>query len=362
MESDLRKLAVRTINEYIHEIEYAGTLVLAYKYGGCVNYINASKLCKDDGKEFFHWIENKKSQSLIDCLFTHINFGMTREEIEKANIGLPMSEHQKVREVLIKVQGGSNVEIRGTYVHQHLLPHIMCWLSPAFAIKVSEIVNRYYIDEKDKKIFSLEITLAEIKDQNKKILSELEDVNSRLDETQATNERNEDKLILLTNGIETLSVNEISRDQYCTKPINKSMIEVLVISTIHILLNNRKKRIIIINRAQSRNYKTTRDRMISRILKRPEHNNHVKCNPFITPHIILEDANVIQTWASFKFANRENISVENGIITILRKDFKLIESICSYIGIQRKPIDQLQKEYEALLRCKDSEEEEESFD
>jgi hypothetical protein len=101
--------------------------------------------------------------------------------------------------------------------------------------------------------------------------------------------------------------------------------------------------------------------MISRILKKQELNNHVKCDPFITPHIILEDPNVIQTWASFKFANKENISVENGIISILRKNFKLIGSLCSFIGIQRKPIDQLQKEYEALLKCKDSEEEE-SFD
>jgi hypothetical protein len=104
-----------------------------------------------------------------------------------------------------------------------------------------------------RKIFSLENTLAEIKDQNKKILSELEDVNCRLDETNATNERNEDKLILLSNGIETLSVNEIRKEQYCSSHLNKSMIEVLVISTINFLLNNQKKRIIIINRAQCRN-------------------------------------------------------------------------------------------------------------
>jgi hypothetical protein len=116
MESDLRKLAVRNITEYIHEIEYAGTLVLAYKYGGCVNYINASKLCKDDNKEFKHWYENKQSQSLIDCLFTHINFGMTREEIEKANI--------VIQESFIQIHGGSDVKIRGTYVH----PNILTWL------------------------------------------------------------------------------------------------------------------------------------------------------------------------------------------------------------------------------------------
>lgn len=353
---------MRDIDEYIHEIEYAGTLVLAYKYGGCVNYVNATKLCKDDGKEFKNWKQNVQSQVLIDVVFKHINFGMAREEIEKANAGIPASEHQKIREVLIQVQGGSNTEIRGTYVHQHLLPHIMCWLSPAFAIKVSEIVNSYYVKEKQDKIFSLEKTLLEIKEQNRKILSELEDANSKLDESHAVNERNEEKLTVLTNGIKSLSVSKIKREQYCGSPLNKSMVEVLVISTVHFIVNNQKKRSIIVNRCQRRGFKVNRDRIIARILKRPENVNYIKANPFIMPHLVLEDANVIQTWACFKFANRDNFTVENSVITILNKGFKLIDSLCSYVGIQRSPIDQLQKEYEELLNCKDEEGEEETFD
>jgi len=44
-------------------------------------------------------------------------------------------------------------ELRGTYVHPKLVPHIASWASPEFAIKVSEIVNEFYIqraiEEKD---------------------------------------------------------------------------------------------------------------------------------------------------------------------------------------------------------------------
>jgi hypothetical protein len=128
--------------------------------------------------------------------------------------------------------------------------------------------------------------------------------------------------------------------------------EVLVISTINFSIKNLKKRFILVNRAQPRNYKTTRDRMIGRIMRKPELADHVKSNPFIVPQIILEDSNAIQTWASFKFENADKFFVENGIISVIIKDFKLIESLCSFIGIQRKPIDQLKKEYDDLLNCK----------
>lgn len=49
------------------------------------------------------------------------------------------------------VSGGANGEIRGTYGHPLLAPHIASWTSPVFAVKVSHIVNDYivrsYIDQ-----------------------------------------------------------------------------------------------------------------------------------------------------------------------------------------------------------------------
>jgi hypothetical protein len=35
--------------------------------------------------------------------------------------------------------------LKGTYVHPHLAPHIASWVSPEFAVKVSQIVNSYIV-------------------------------------------------------------------------------------------------------------------------------------------------------------------------------------------------------------------------
>src|SRR5271156_2247380 len=37
--------------------------------------------------------------------------------------------------------------ISGTYCHPLLIPHIACWVSSSFALKVSDIVNNYFIEE-----------------------------------------------------------------------------------------------------------------------------------------------------------------------------------------------------------------------
>ena len=36
------------------------------------SYVNASKLCKDDGKKFKHWLENAASKRLIKALEFHL--------------------------------------------------------------------------------------------------------------------------------------------------------------------------------------------------------------------------------------------------------------------------------------------------
>ena len=45
--------------------------------------------------------------------------------------------------ILHVVVGGNNGEIRGTYGHPLLTPHVASWTSPSFAIKVSYIVREY---------------------------------------------------------------------------------------------------------------------------------------------------------------------------------------------------------------------------
>jgi hypothetical protein len=100
--------------------KYGEFRVLIRKKDG---YINATKLCKDGGKELFHYMENKTSKRLID------------EFIQNLKIQ---------RSQLIEVfKAGSRYELNGTYVHQDLIPHIASWVSPRFAVQISNILRQW---------------------------------------------------------------------------------------------------------------------------------------------------------------------------------------------------------------------------
>jgi hypothetical protein len=127
------------------------------------------------------------------------------------------------------------------------------------------------------------------------------------------------------------------------------MEEILAISTINVIVANIKKRIIIVNRCQRRCYKQTRNKVIKRILVKDEYKRYTKLDPFIVPYLILESPNVTRLWATFKFDNEDKITVENSVITIRVKGFKLISELNEHVGVEPKPIAQLNQEYEELL-------------
>lgn len=104
-------------------------------------YVNATKLCKDDGREYYKWSENKRSKELMKAL-GEINSSKMRPRIRGGYDG-----------PFIKVNNTINLT-RGTYVHPELIIDIACWCSPTYALKVNRIMIEYhakeYIEEKDK--------------------------------------------------------------------------------------------------------------------------------------------------------------------------------------------------------------------
>ena len=141
-------------------------------------YMNATKLCKEYNKRFEHWLENINSKNLIKEVEYELKNGDHRisgEPPKKATITL--------------LKGCVN-ELKGTYVHELLIPHIASWISPVFAIKVSKIVNNFIIKEykdsikqKDDKIDELIQLNKEIKIQNDDMKKLVEKMNNKLDET-----------------------------------------------------------------------------------------------------------------------------------------------------------------------------------
>ena len=157
---DIRNIIFKDINEDYAWGKYGDFKVIIMKENG---YINATKICNDvhtkygKKKEFKHWKSNKDATELM-------------AEIS-SSVDLPTDD------LMLTITGGKITSIRGTYAHPDLIPHIASWASPAFAVRVSKIVNEYYtkkvikaknklIKRKDDKIDEL---LAENRLQTKKI-------------------------------------------------------------------------------------------------------------------------------------------------------------------------------------------------
>jgi len=172
------------MNTNLHEIAFEQILGNYYwgKYGDFkvivdteTGYINATHLCglaqnkNGNPKEVRMWVRLDTTKALI------------RE--------LSSSVHMCTDELLRVFSGGKRVEIRGTYVHPKLVPHIASWASPTFAILVSDIVNAHMvreykesIREKSAQIDSLERTVSKIQRQNEELLSEIKQ--SRLENSK----------------------------------------------------------------------------------------------------------------------------------------------------------------------------------
>lgn len=381
-EEDIRNLRTDAIDKFHIYIDYLGfrNVILDVRNG----YVNATKLCKEDNKRFDNWLANQRSKDIIDELYFQLNGRYqdpsTGNQGDENQDPSPDDENRSARNPADGIQsaictptttltGGSNPELRGTYVHPLLLPNILSWLSPKFALRVGKIVNMYAIKEKQDKIFSLETMIKEnreeyaraekrhqeLKENHQQLLERHEVTISMLEDAETSRDRAHGKIDRLTKGIENLSVKQLDSKLYCLPPLKRSLEEILVISTIHLILGDTKKRIIIVNRCQRRCFKQTRNNVIKRLLVKDENKGYARQDPFIVPHCILESSNVTRLWASFKYENEGKFTVENSVITIHQKGFRVVTELIKYAGVEPKPLDQLQREYDELLNMNDEE-------
>src|SRR3981189_744886 len=97
-------------------------------------FINASRLCDNGGKELKYWYANQGSKDLLQCL--------------AAKLGESSIDCVVIRK-LVKTFNQTDIEktISGTYYHPLIIPHIACWVSAEYALRVSEIVIDFHVGE-----------------------------------------------------------------------------------------------------------------------------------------------------------------------------------------------------------------------
>ena len=139
---------------------YGDFIVIMMKDCG---FVNATKLCSSGQKDFKHWFSNKSCKELLQALSTKLmvdeacqntpyNFPKSDAMLLDTKVGIPTLPSAMYKHVQTKNQSMVDKLISGTYCHPLLIPHIACWVSADFALKVSEIVNNHFIDEYKRKL------------------------------------------------------------------------------------------------------------------------------------------------------------------------------------------------------------------
>ncbi|ARE67709.1 SWPV1-187 [Shearwaterpox virus] len=109
---------VSDIDDDFNYIYYGKLKIIVMKQCG---YFNATKVCKHFNKEFHKWQRFESSKSLM-VLIEKVIFP------NKCVINIPSESSDKDC-------------TSGTYVHPLLFPHVLSWISPKYAIQISNIVN-----------------------------------------------------------------------------------------------------------------------------------------------------------------------------------------------------------------------------
>jgi septum formation inhibitor MinC len=188
--------------------------------------INATKLCADGGKRFDNWLRTDRAKELVAYITS--------------------SEMRKFSPALNEVTAYG--EVRGTYVHRDLVPHIACWVSPEFALKVSYIVNQFFIrqymdtikeqtkviEEKDTSIHRLETTVGSLQTDVKTLLTELQGSRDVID-TMSNQIKKMDRSLKVANEniIETLdTLGAVSNKQVPFERVEANLREQFVVTRI----------------------------------------------------------------------------------------------------------------------------------
>ena len=153
--SDIREMNIKDINSEYAVATYFDFEVIVMKSNG---YINCTEMCEyfsritDSGKKFKYWPYSITSKSLITELASEL----------KTSAG----------NLMIDIKNQITPGINGTYCAQELVPAIICWAHPPHFITISNIVNKHFVEK---------IKTTSINNNNKKLLSHIEELLDKAD-------------------------------------------------------------------------------------------------------------------------------------------------------------------------------------
>ncbi len=154
----LSEVAFQQIKDNYYYGAYGEFRVIIEKSNG---FINATKMCKVGGKDYYDWSRLKSTHQLIQTLQMVLALENTQAQIENSTNTLgdpvPGIPGRGSLQCFKVVQGGNEDAdrlIAGTYIHPDLVPSIAGWISPLFQLNANRVVNGYIMEEYRAKLAS----------------------------------------------------------------------------------------------------------------------------------------------------------------------------------------------------------------
>lgn len=120
-DKDIGNICFEDIDENFQYCNFNGVKVILMKKNG---YINATKLCQAvSGRRFSNWLRCTQTNELIKAASKSTKISTSK--------------------LMVMIYGGKNTTISGTYVHPILITQIALWISPEFAIKISNWIEEW---------------------------------------------------------------------------------------------------------------------------------------------------------------------------------------------------------------------------
>lgn len=193
---DIRKIIFEDIDDRFGYGMYGEFKIIISKKNST---INATKLTALGNKRFDHWLQSASNRELIEKIKEHIG-----------------------EEVCINVNDVAN-HLRGTYVHRKLIVHIASWVSADFAIKVSDIVDKYIIGEYENLLKIKDTKIDELQFKIDKLLSDSSSI-IKMNKLQLSKlDKQENKLDIIANSL------DIATNRYVPSSQNNKKNEILML-------------------------------------------------------------------------------------------------------------------------------------
>ncbi len=115
-------------------------------------YYNASKICRANKKQFSKWLENKRTQELLNKLSARLQL-----EVERVENSLPFNSA-----LIYHLTDQIAPQFMGIYIHKKLVNELCMWCNIEYALKIDEIAD--LIDDQNKLLNqTLEDTISKLR-------------------------------------------------------------------------------------------------------------------------------------------------------------------------------------------------------